>query len=136
MQEEDDAVAAAAIASFDVKDFLSMGLQIPAPKPLQPPERNALVKSSIARIWYAAHDDIAAPPSKSGPLDMWMLLLIRLVTRGADPGEKPDAKGKAREEGGEADESEDVAAALARYEKQDRLRGVLCEYIMADFAGR
>ncbi|KAI0322800.1 Symplekin tight junction protein C terminal-domain-containing protein [Amylostereum chailletii] len=138
MQEDDEVVAAAAVASFDVKDFLSMDLKIPPPRILESPESESLVRSSIARIWDEAQGNtgMATGAAKTGQLDMWMLLLVRMVTRGADPGEKRD-KGKGKEKvDAVEDESESMDDAMARYEKQDRLRTVLCDYIMADFSGR
>lgn len=60
---------------------------------------------------------------------MWMLLIIRMITRAAeqpDDGAQLDIEGKAEED-----------SAVATLEsRHDRLRQILCDYIMADFPSR
>jgi symplekin len=70
---------------------------------------------------------------------MWMLFLVRMITRVVDP---EDGKGKAKADetvqkvtGPDADVEMDEEM-VELYERQDRLRKVLCDYIMADFSGR
>ena len=69
-----------------------------------------------------------------------MLLLVRMITRVVDPEE--DGKGKAKADDavnritGLDAEAEMDEEMVQLYERQDRLRRVLCDYIMADFSGR
>lgn len=60
---------------------------------------------------------------------MWMLLLVRMVTRVAEP--PPMA------EGDDAMDTGDVEVAVHDfYARQDQLRQTLCDYIMSDFPAR
>lgn len=104
------------------------------PKSLDDDDRNALVRSSLTRIWDGAKDlttqeiDLSETQGFS-PTDMWMLLLVRLVTRTADPPTPPD-------ESDANEESSNGAVVSDLYDRQDRLRQTLCDYVMADFGGR
>ena len=68
-----------------------------------------------------------------------MLLLVRMITRVVDP---ENGKGKAMADGaiktvtGPDTDVEMDEEMIELYERQDRLRRVLCDYIMADFSGR
>ena len=102
--------------------------KLPAPKELEEVERDALVKKSFDRMWSAT-DDVGSATEASLAPDLWMLLLIRLVTRvtlGADEEEAEDAK----------DENAEVDEELELYTRQDRQRQIICDYIMADFPNR
>ncbi len=69
------------------------------------------------------------------------LAAAEIDARVVDP---EDGKGKGRAEGegeGEGNKSLDADVEMDEetvelYERQDRLRKVLCDYIMADFSGR
>ena len=115
--------------TIDPREF-----KLPPPKTLEEHERNTLIRSSLVRIWDGA-DDLTTQEvdfSESHGVmasDMWMLLLVRLVTRVAIPDPPADPESEENQE----------ATALAvsdLYDRQDRLRQTLCDYIMADFAGR
>lgn len=95
-------------------------------------ERNSLMRGSITRIGEGAvelHADAAVPSQwpDASPTDMWMLLIVRMITRVAhfDDG-LPE---------GEVKDSENQKA-LDLYSRQDNLRQTLCDYIMADFPSR
>ncbi|TCD69615.1 hypothetical protein EIP91_006840 [Steccherinum ochraceum] len=114
--------------TLDPREF-----KLPPPKFLDDDERNSLVRSSLVRIWDGAKDlttqevDLSETQGFS-PTDMWMLLLVRLITRTADP-PTPPAESEATEE-----PNGTVVSEL--YDRQDRLRQTLCDYVMADFGGR
>lgn len=115
--------------SIDVREF-----KLPPPKALEEQDRNALIRSSLTRIWDGVKDfttpDLDFPESPGfSASDMWMLLLVRLVTRVADP---PISADEETEESKEAN----ALAVSDLYDRQDRLRQTLCDYIMADFPGR
>lgn len=129
MQEDDDALAA---AELDADQLIPPEFQLPLPSVLSEAERATAVKSAATRIWQSS-GDLAVGPHNGGR-DMWMLLLVRMITRVVDP---EDGRGKAKAEGeAEADDAEMDEEMVELYERQDRLRKVLCDYIMADFSGR
>jgi hypothetical protein len=74
------------------------------------------------------HPFVSAPAQEDGPPALWMLLLVRMVTRVAFP------RGGAEDEDG--DEEAKEGAREEMYAQQDRLRQVLCEWIVADFPAR
>jgi symplekin len=133
MQEDDETLAAA-----EHHELLPLEFQVPPPTVLGEVERAATVKSAATRIWQNSGDLAVGP--QTGGQDMWMLLLVRMITRVVDPEE--DGKGKAKAEvavnritGLDADAEMDEEM-VRLYERQDQLRRVLCDYIMADFSGR
>jgi symplekin len=132
MQEDDETLAE---AKLDANELLPLEFQLPPPSALGETDRAAAVKSAATRIWQSSGDLAIGP--QSGGRDMWMLLLVRAVTRVVDP---DDGKGKAKADGAESNTASSDAdmdeEMVELYERQDRLRRVLCEYIMADFSGR
>lgn len=130
MHEDDDALAA---TEFDANQLIPLDFQVPPAPVLSEAERATAVKSAATRIWQSS-GDLAIGPHNGGR-DMWMLLLVRMITRVVDP---EDSRGKAKTEGeGEGDKSSEIDEEMVElYERQDRLRKVLCDYIMADFSGR
>ncbi len=114
---------------FDTGEF-----RLPPPKELPEDAREALIRGSLVRIWDGSKD-LEAPdlsledvPGMT-PGDMWMILLVRLITRVADP--EPIA---APPEGDSKEQAVVVPSDI--YSHQDRLRQTLCDYIMADFSSR
>jgi symplekin len=102
------------------------------PNELTDVERNALMRGSVGRIWDGAEElkvDSVVPSQWPGssPTDMWMLLIVRMVTRVAhlDGDQQP-----ASEDEGDAETKVDF------YSRQDNLRQTLCDYVMADFPSR
>ncbi|ETW78990.1 hypothetical protein HETIRDRAFT_460016 [Heterobasidion irregulare TC 32-1] len=111
MQEDEEL---AAVTTLDAKDIILTNIKIPPPLTLAEPEREALVK-------------------RGGGQELWMLLIIRMVTRVVDPDPDVQMQDDTAEE-----DSEEVkdAKMVTLYERQDKLRRTLCDYIMTDFSGR
>lgn len=101
-------------------------------------DRRQLIGGSVKRIWEGAEElkmngeSISADSTQAGghsATEMWMLLLVRMVTRVAEP--PPMA------EGDDAMDTGDVEVAVHDfYARQDQLRQTLCDYIMSDFPAR
>lgn len=90
------------------------------------------MRGSVGRIWDGAEElkvDSAVTSQWPGtsPIDMWMLLIVRMVTRVAHLDGDPSS---ASEDGGDGETKVDF------YSRQDNLRQTLCDYIMADFPSR
>ncbi|KAJ7115848.1 Symplekin tight junction protein C terminal-domain-containing protein [Mycena epipterygia] len=133
----DDGSGNGGTESVDIDSVLANNMQLldfklPPPKDLSDEERLSLVRSSVSRIWDGSEDmksnGEALPPDSTqagghSPTEMWMLLLVRLVTRVVDP--PPTSP----------EEGNDVVVSDF-YDKQDRLRQTLCDYIMSDFPAR
>ncbi|KAI0305811.1 Symplekin tight junction protein C terminal-domain-containing protein [Multifurca ochricompacta] len=133
MQEDDDVLA---MAEVGVNELLQLDFQVPPPSVLGEVERAATVKSAVTRIRQSSGD--LAVGSQTSGRDMWILLLVRMITRVVDP--EDGSKGKAKATG-ELNESTDADAEMDEdivelYERQDKLRRALCDYIMADFSAR
>ncbi|CDO73286.1 hypothetical protein BN946_scf185008.g48 [Trametes cinnabarina] len=137
-----DEAEAALDHDMDVAELPLTDFKLPPPRELDSDERDELVRKAITRIRdegkeLIAYDsgtlDPSDPANRTAAADMWMLLLVRMITRVSDPAADAGAV-DTQEEG----KSED--GALTRksdiYERQDRLRHTLCDYIMADFSGR
>ncbi|KAJ3536396.1 hypothetical protein NM688_g6844 [Phlebia brevispora] len=109
--------------------------KLPPPRELPDDVRDTLIRASLTRIWdgskglvsgSAAFNE-AADISRTTPGDMWMFLLVRLVTRTADPTFfDEDAKM----------DTEQTEVSSDIYSYQDRLRQVLCDYIIQEFSSR
>ncbi|KAF8159678.1 Symplekin tight junction protein C terminal-domain-containing protein [Crassisporium funariophilum] len=117
--------------SLQLVDF-----KLPSPKELSEPDRLGLISTSITRIWDGAEDLRVAgagvlPESEqaggNSASEMWMLLLVRMITRVAEPPLEL------------TDNQMDTGEQLVEqnfYSRQDQLRHTLCDYIMADFPSR
>lgn len=113
--------------AFRFADF-----QMPPPREVSELERGALVRSSMARIWDTGGElTVVSEPTLNShqpgqgalPQDLWMLLLVRMVTRAA--AENKDIV--------ENEQTMDVIESLSR---EDRIRQVLFDYILTDFPSR
>jgi symplekin len=125
--QEDETLGAGDLA---VNELLPLEFRVPPPSVLGEEERAATVKSVVTRIWQSSGDLAVGP--QTGGRDMWMLLLVRMITRVVDPD-----TGKGKEVNNSADPDVEMDEGMVElYERQDRLRRVLCDYIMADFSGR
>ncbi|OBZ73776.1 Symplekin [Grifola frondosa] len=111
--------------------------KLPPPKELSADDREALIRKSISRIWDSAKDlvlpeapqELSADVPETIAADMSMLLLVRLITRVTDPNDSD-------EESTDKMDQDGTVAVSEVYAHQDRLRHILCDYIMADFSGR
>jgi symplekin len=128
MQDDDETLAS---VELHAGELVPLEFQVPTPAVLGEAERAATIKSAATRIWQSSGDLAVGP--QSGGQDMWMLLLVRMITRVVDP---EDGKGKAKAVTGPDADAEMDEEMVELYERQDRLRKVLCDYIMADFSGR
>ena len=111
--------------------------RLPPPKELAEDAREALIRGSLVRIWNGAseleaHDLSFDDVPGMIPGDMWMILLVRLVTRVVDPAPSSPPP----TEGEEEPKDQAVVVPSEIYSHQDRLRQTLCDYIMADFSSR
>ncbi|KAG1907771.1 Symplekin tight junction protein C terminal-domain-containing protein [Suillus fuscotomentosus] len=131
----DETVAEEETIPADLPEALTIDLTdstLLGPKELTDIERNALMRGSVGRIWDGAEElkvDSAVTSQWPGtsPTDMWMLLIVRMVTRVAHLDGDPSS---ASEDGGDGETKVDF------YSRQDNLRQTLCDYIMADFPSR
>ncbi|KDQ18951.1 hypothetical protein BOTBODRAFT_28429 [Botryobasidium botryosum FD-172 SS1] len=117
------------------------------PKILSQPERDVLVHSSISRI-CSSGEGLRAPveseedPEKEKSIvglpspEMWMLLLVRMITRG--PEKAPESL---KVEDSDMDGDDGAAArsldtrGVGRVSDRDA-RQMLCDYVLADFSAR
>ncbi|CAE6402237.1 unnamed protein product [Rhizoctonia solani] len=114
------------IAPLDPSTF-----SLPTPRDLSDSARNGLVKSSVTRIWDAG-EEVLGRDVKGGsevavglpPEEMWMLLIVRMISRGANGG-------RVKDEGG--DERALVHNLAFR---EDGMRQMLLDYLLGDFGGR
>ncbi|KAG6891200.1 hypothetical protein C0995_008452 [Termitomyces sp. Mi166 len=106
--------------------------KIPPPRELTEEERMQQLSSAVNRIWIGAGDLNAggeALPVEStqagghSPTEIWMLLIVRMITRVAEPSP-------------EDDEPMETTPEHDFYARQDQLRQTLCDYIMSDFPSR
>jgi len=109
--------------------------KLPPPKELSDDARALLMKNSVFRIWEEAQDTTSVEQVASGgasATEMWMLLIVRMVTRVATPPvDEEDTDKDAMEE-----QTGDDALELDFYARQDKLRQTLSDYIMSDFPTR
>ncbi|CAE6412938.1 unnamed protein product [Rhizoctonia solani] len=125
-QVEAEEAEQAAIAPLDPSAF-----SLPTPGDLSDATRSGLVKSSVSRIWDAGEEVLGREIRPGGnetvglpPEEMWMLLVVRMISRGA-------GAGQVKEEGG--DHRALVHNAAFR---EDGMRQMLLDYLLADFGGR
>ena len=159
---DEDPAAAASTSELPDPEHSELALatdfKLPPPRTLSDAERDAFVRSSLMRIRNSkgnnsdgsssggARGDATAVASTTAsktssgmpPTEMWMLVLVRMVTRGLVPSNGP----------GKLEESEDDAALMAlsakgkgkekedTYSPEYRLRQALCDYVMEDFSSR
>ena len=117
------------------EDLLPLDLsefKLPSPNDLSEDDRVALMRNAASRICDGA-EDLEFSASTSGghaAVDMWMLLIVRMVTRVAVPpgSETPNEEAESSNAG--------ESRLTAFYSRQDALRQTLCEYILADFPAR
>lgn len=123
-------------------DLSLIDFKLPPPRDLAASQREALITDAVTRIWDGGEYirvnvlDPGAAAKEGSPqsraLDMWMLLLVRMVTRVAEPPEDNEGEEVKKEEA----EEERAKKLEAFYETQDNLRKTLCDYIMSDFTPR
>jgi len=111
--------------------------KLPAPRDLSLPDQILQISNSISRICEGGLDVQSQPGQTTetgigGPTDLWMLLIVRMITRvSLPPPELYDGGGDLVEGDMKGDE-----VLNPFYEKQDQLRQTLCDYVMSDFPSR
>lgn len=121
---------------MDMEEALRFAdFQMPPPREVSDLERSAMVRSSMARIWDTGGEltfvnetmlTTHQPGQGALPQDLWMLLLVRMLTRAVpDDGEGEDELQK--------ETQMDVVDTLSR---EDRVRQALFDYILTDFPSR
>ncbi|KAG5647460.1 hypothetical protein DXG03_009391 [Asterophora parasitica] len=117
----------AAATNLQLIDF-----KLPPPRELTEVERMQQLDVSVKRIWDGAEelkvsgDALPVESTLAGghsATEVWMLLLVRMITRVAEPPKEEDAID------GEGPQHD-------FYVRQAELRRTLCDYIMADFPSR
>jgi symplekin len=105
-------------------------LKLPPPKEFSEEDRDLLIRESVTRIWTCGSDFAEGASSA----DLWMLLMVRLVTRLTEP---PLDEAAVEAEKEKMDDSEGKALVNVNlYGRQDRMRQTLCTYVMDDFHSR
>ena len=104
--------------------------KLPPPKEFSEEDRDLLIRESVTRIWTCGSDFVEDASSA----DLWMLLVVRLVTRLVEPPLDEVAIEAEREK---MDESEGrTLVDVNFYGRRDRMRQTLCTYVMDDFRSR
>ena len=105
--------------------------KLPPPREFSEEDRDLLIRESVTRI-QTCGGEFAEGASGA---DLWMLLMVRLVTRLVEPPLLDEATVEAENE--KMDESEGkVLVDVNFYGRQDRMRQTLCTYVMEDFHSR
>ena len=104
--------------------------KLPPPKEFSEEDRDLLIRESVTRVWTCGSEFAESASSA----DLWMLLVVRLVTRLVEP---PLDEAEIEAEREKMDESEGKAPVDVNfYGRQDRMRQTLCSYVMEDFRSR
>lgn len=108
---------------FDVEEALKLAdFKMPAPRQVSDDEKGAIVKSSMARIWsshggFVAMNDLSLSTARgSSPEDLWMIILVRMITRSVPSDPTSEQQG----------EPIDL----------EKIRETLFNYVMTDFPAR
>ena len=131
-EEDQDQVLDIADIDLRLSEF-----KLPPTSTLREAERQAVVSGAISRVWDGAKElydmghGIASDSTQAGgnsAAEMWMLLLVRTITRVAEP--PPELS--------DEDEVDEKTAVVKEdyYARQDKLRQILCDTIMSDFPSR
>ena len=99
-----------------------------------------MAQSALQRVRKRGEESLAAAIASSTavPLDgyvaeteLWMLLIVRIITRGAY---EPEEEEEDME--GEGESTTIIKAKNASREAPERMRRILCNYVLGDFANR
>lgn len=121
------------IDAIDLDEALRfVEFKLPPPKELTDSDMRAMQKSSMTRIWESSKDLVVSSDVTAGPLqesrsqDLWMLLLVRMLTR--------SSPGKVEEE--EPVEEKEELMEVDNLPRHERVRHILFDYIMSNFPAR
>ena len=121
------------IAGGDERDIplALINFQLPPPRALSEDERGSALISVVTRIQNGAEESKTVndvPGQKGLPAsDMWMLLLVRMVTRAPVSDDNLD---------GEEDAGKKEEARRTEDCRNDETRRTLCNYVLGDFPSR
>ena len=97
-----------------------------------------MAQSALQRVRKRGEESLAAatasstaatPDGSIAETELWMLLIVRIITRGAhEPGEE--------EEEGEGERTAMMKAKNPSRDATERMRRILCDYVLGDFANR
>ena len=119
-------------------DFGLHEFKLPAPRLLTTKQKSAMAQSALQRVRKRGEESLAAAIASStaatldgsvAETELWMLLIVRIITRGAY-----EPEGEAG--GGEGESTAMVKARNASREASERMRRILCDYVLGDFANR
>lgn len=97
-----------------------------------------MAQSALQRVRKRGEESLAAAIASStaatldgsvAETELWMLLIVRIITRGAY---EPEEEGG----GGEGEDMSMVKAKNVSMEATGRMRRILCDYVLGDFANR
>ncbi|KAI5124287.1 hypothetical protein M0805_005134 [Coniferiporia weirii] len=129
---------------IDVDEALRFAdFKMPSAREFSEAERGVVVRSSMSRIWNASNELITSadsipsvhqPERSASSQDLWMLLLVRMITRVVPSemdGDKVDENGAE----GSHDDIKD-SMEVDTLSRQERIRQTLFDYVMTDFPAR
>ncbi|KAG7093905.1 hypothetical protein E1B28_007543 [Marasmius oreades] len=121
----------------ELMDITPADFKLPSPEDLSEVERIGLLSKAFTRIWEESAEIMPSISTDNidlgGPVDVWMLLLVRMITRVVEP----SSGGNSGNEGeSDAENTTQSSVVEFSYHRQDQLRRVLCDYIMVDFPAR
>ncbi|KAG6821193.1 hypothetical protein H0H93_004013 [Arthromyces matolae] len=128
LEYEPDRLNEEATANLQLIDF-----KIPPPRELAENERTQQLDSIVQRIWNntsglnVGGEALPVESTEAGghsPAEIWMLLIVRMITRVTEPPRLDD------------DSMDEKAPIHDFYLRQDQLRQTLCDYVMSDFPSR
>ncbi|KIJ55664.1 hypothetical protein M422DRAFT_63678 [Sphaerobolus stellatus SS14] len=135
-----------AISEHAREPLALINFQLPPPKPLSDDDRESGLRAAVTRIRTNA-EEFGPSPELPGqttlglpPSEMWMLLLVRLVTR--VPGIEEEQKEQdANDENGVKDEivkkeEEEEKYKALNLRRSNEMRETLCNYVLEDFPSR
>lgn len=126
------------------------GFKLPRPRPMSVKQRLLLVDSCLQRVQKRGHDHAVQHKASPGRLseqkgkptpEMWTLLLVRMITRGATSSVGAIEEEEEEEDSNTNDDSNDGAVVSkpnknTALEQEYRMRRMLFEYVMGDFISR
>ncbi|THH09925.1 hypothetical protein EW145_g1681 [Phellinidium pouzarii] len=130
---------------IDVDEALRFAdFKLPPAREVSEVERGLIVRSSMARIWDTCSEagttgeaalGMCQPGQGASSQDLWMLLLVRMITRLVPPEEDG---GDENENGvnGDKDVDKKDSMEVDTVSRQELIRQILFNYIMTDFPAR
>ncbi|KAL5492454.1 hypothetical protein ACEPAI_3901 [Sanghuangporus weigelae] len=128
------------VEPIDIDEALRFAeFRLPPPREISEPEQRALVRQSMSRIWETSREFMTSSEAAAsshqpshGALtqDLWMLLLVRMITR-VNPEDE-----ESKTEGDNAENERRESMEVDKAPRRERIRQVLFDYILTDFPSR